>query len=49
MAQGRQHDEQRDPFVDQFGMVLVAVAVTIALLLLVDVSRRFGDTTALRR
>lgn len=46
MAQGRQHDEQRDPFVDQFGMVLVAVAVTIALLLLVDVSRRFGDTTA---
>ena len=46
MAEGRQQDEQRDPFVDRFGLVLVVVVVTIALLLLVDVSRRFGDTTA---
>ncbi len=46
MAEGRQQDKQRDPFVDQFGLVLLVVVVTIALLLLVDVSRRFGDTTA---
>ena len=46
MAEGRQQNKQRDPFVDRFGLVLVVVVVTIALLLLVDVSRRFGDTTA---
>ncbi len=46
MAEGRQQDKQRDPFVDQFGLVLLVVVVTIALLLLVDVSRRVGDTTA---
>ena len=46
MAEGRQQDKHRDPFVDRFGLVLVVVVVTIALLLLVDVSRRFGDTTA---
>jgi hypothetical protein len=46
MAEGRQQDKQRDPFVDRFGLVLLVVVVTIALLLLVDVSRRFGDTTA---
>ncbi|GMQ86339.1 MAG: hypothetical protein BMS9Abin07_1913 [Acidimicrobiia bacterium] len=45
MAEGRQGETQGGPFADQFGVVLVIVGVTIALLLLVDVSRRFGDTT----
>jgi len=48
MVEGRRQDKWRHPFVDQFGVVLVVVVVTIALLWLVDVSRRFGDTTGLR-
>ena len=46
MAEGRQQDKHRGPFVDRFGLVLVVVAVTIALLFLVDVSCRFRGPTA---